>query len=185
MGNLQYRSTVWICQHICADSAFFQDVCPTIPLFKTMMRQNASWGRYAVYITWLHRHFPSQGYIVFRYLKRHHTAWTYSFPYLVWQLEQLLSYTLHKPRRRRFPTLPTKVFSINEQFVMDLVDLQKLAKYNKGYKYLLTLIDVLSIYAWVEPLKSKSATALVEALERLGTRLGPHEPQKVQTDSDP
>lgn len=35
------------------------------------------------------------------------------------QLEQLLSYTLHKPRRRRFPTLPTKVFSINEQFVMD------------------------------------------------------------------
>ena len=67
------------------------------------------------------------------------------------QLEQLLSYTLHKPRRRRFPTLPTKVFSINEQFVMDLVDLQKLARYNKGYKYLLTVIDVLSKYAWVEP----------------------------------
>ena len=34
------------------------------------------------------------------------------------QVEQLLSYTLHKPRRRRFPTLPTKVFSIKEQFVM-------------------------------------------------------------------
>lgn len=34
------------------------------------------------------------------------------------QLEQLLSYTLHKPRRGRFPTLPTNVFSINEQFVM-------------------------------------------------------------------
>ena len=83
---------------------------------------------------------------------------------------------MHKPRRRRFPTLPTKVFSINEQFVMDLVDLQK---------YLLTLIDVLSKYAWVEPLKSKSATALVEALERLWTRLGTREPQKVQTDSDP
>jgi len=29
------------------------------------------------------------------------------------QLQQLLSYTLHKPRRRRFPTLPTLVFSIN------------------------------------------------------------------------
>ena len=29
------------------------------------------------------------------------------------QLEQLLSYTLHKPRRRRFPTLPTNVLSIN------------------------------------------------------------------------
>ena len=101
------------------------------------------------------------------------------------QLQQLLSYTPHKPQRRRFPTLPTLVFTINEQFVMDLVDLQKLAKRNKGYKYLLTVTDVLSKYAWVEPLKSKSATALVEALKRLWTRSGPRQPQKVQTDSDP
>ena len=48
------------------------------------------------------------------------------------QLEQLLSYTLHKPRRRRFPTLPTKVFSINEQFVMDLVDLQEISQIQQG-----------------------------------------------------
>ena len=59
---------------------------------------------------------------------------------------------------------------------MDKVDLQKLAKYNKGYKYLLTVIDVLSKYARVEPYKSKSATALVEALERRWTRLGPRKP---------
>ena len=50
------------------------------------------------------------------------------------ELEPLLSYTLHKPARRRFPTLPTRVFSINEQFVMDLVDVQKLTKYNRGNK---------------------------------------------------
>ena len=69
------------------------------------------------------------------------------------QLQQLLSYTLHKPQRRRFPTLPTLVFTFNEQFVMDLLDLQKLAKYNNSYKYLLTVIDVLSKYSWVEPFK--------------------------------
>ena len=99
------------------------------------------------------------------------------------ELEQVLSYTLHKPRRRRFNTLPTKVFNIDEQFVMDLVDMQKLAKYNKGIKYLLTVIDVFSKFAWVEPLKSKSATAMVEALQRLWKRLGTRLPQKVQTDS--
>ena len=99
------------------------------------------------------------------------------------ELQQVLSYTLHKPRRRRFKTLPTLVFKINEQFVMDLVDLQKLAKYNKGYKYLLTVVDVLSKFAWVEPLKSKSATVMVEALQRLWTRLGDRLPEKVQTDS--
>lgn len=68
---------------------------------------------------------------------------------------------------------------MNEQFVMDLVDLQKLAKWNKGYKYLLTVIDVLSKYAWVEPLKSKSAAQLVAALERLRKRTSPRNPEKV------
>ena len=97
-------------------------------------------------------------------------------------LEPELSYTLHKPARRRFPTLPTKVFSIDEQFVMDLVDVQKLAKYNRGNKYLLTVIDVLSKYAWVEPLKNKGATAMVEGLQRLWKKLGKRTPQSVQTD---
>ena len=88
--------------------------------------------------------------------------------------QQKLSYMLHKPRRRRrFPTLPTLVFGINEQFVMDLVDLQKSAKRNKGHKYLLTVIDVLSKYAWVEPLKSKSAAQLIGALEKLWKRISP------------
>ena len=87
MGNLRYRSTVWICRHLCQDIdiPIPQNVCPTIPFFKVMMKQHASWGRYAVYITWLDRKFPYQGVIVFRYLKRHYPAWTYSFLYLVGQ----------------------------------------------------------------------------------------------------
>ena len=60
---------------------------------------------------------------------------------------------------------------------MDLVDLQKSAKRNKGYKYLLTVIDRnicdLSKYAWVEPLKSKSAAQLIGALEKLWKRISP------------
>ena len=209
MGNLKYRSMVWIRRQLCQDSVIPQDACSPIPLFICMMNQQVSWGRYAVYITWLDQQFPSKRHIVFRYLKRDYPTWMYSYHYLVgqyllyhvtkavWFLYRSLRtriirrckcvrqskqdfpspsettigtaselYRLHKPRRRRFPTLPTKVFSINEKFVMDLVDLQTLAKYNKGYKYLLTVIDVLWKYAWVEPLKSKSATALVEALER-------------------
>ena len=90
---------------------------------------------------------------------------------------------MHKPRRRRFPTLPTMVFGINEQFVMDLVDLQKLVRWNKGYKYFLTVIDVLSKYAWVEPFKSKSGAELVAVLERLWKRLGSRHPERVQTDA--
>ena len=37
-------------------------------------------------------------------------------------LQSVLSYTLHKPRRTRFPTTPTLVFDRDEQWQMDLVD---------------------------------------------------------------
>lgn len=55
-------------------------------------------------------------------------------------IQQQLSYTLHKPRRNHFPTLPTLAFGIDQQWDIDLIDLQKLAKWNKGTKYLLTVM---------------------------------------------
>ena len=37
-------------------------------------------------------------------------------------LEHDLGYTLHKPTRRKFPTLPVKVFTIDEQWTADLIE---------------------------------------------------------------
>jgi len=42
-------------------------------------------------------------------------------------LQSVLSCTLHKPRGTRFPTTPTLVFDGDEQWQMDLVDMQKLS----------------------------------------------------------
>ena len=36
-------------------------------------------------------------------------------------LQRDLGYTLHKPRRRRFPTLPMMVFGMDEQWTVDLI----------------------------------------------------------------
>ena len=47
-------------------------------------------------------------------------------------LQFVLSYTLHKPRRTRFPTTPTLVFDRDKQRQMDLMDMQKLSRWNKG-----------------------------------------------------
>ena len=44
---------------------------------------------------------------------------------------------------------------IDEIFAADLVEMQKFAKLNKGYRYLLTCIDIFSKYSWVIPLKDK------------------------------
>ena len=54
-------------------------------------------------------------------------------------LEQDLAYTLHKPRCRRFPTVPVTVRGLDDQWVADLVEVQPLAKYNRGIRYLLTV----------------------------------------------
>ena len=96
-------------------------------------------------------------------------------------LQQVLSYTLHKPTRKKFPMAPTLVFGRDEQWQMDLVDMQKLSKWNKGYKYMLTVIDVFSKVAWAEPLKTKSAKHMLVALNRL-TQHVPTSPLRVQTD---
>ena len=58
-------------------------------------------------------------------------------------LEQDLAYTLHKPRRRRFPTVPVIVGGLDDQWVADLVEVQPLAKYNRGIRYLLTVVGCL------------------------------------------
>ena len=50
-------------------------------------------------------------------------------------LERDLAYTLHKPRRRHFPTLPVVVGGLVDQSVADLVEVQPLAKYNRGIRY--------------------------------------------------
>ena len=97
-------------------------------------------------------------------------------------LQSVLSYTLHKPRRTRFPTAPTLVFDRDEQWQMDLVDMQKLSRWNRGNKYLLTVIDVLSKYAWAVPIKSKSSMEMIRGLDQIRRQASPRRPLRVQTD---
>ena len=95
-------------------------------------------------------------------------------------LERDLAYTLHKPRRRRFTTLPVIVGGLDDQWVADLVEVQPLAKYNRGIRYLLRVLDVFSKYAWVQPLKAKTGVALVKAFDNI-LKQG-RQPNRFQTD---
>ena len=95
-------------------------------------------------------------------------------------LENDLGHTLHKPRHCKFPTLPVKVFTIDEQWTTDLIEVINISKQNKGFKYLLTVVDVFSKRAWVEPLKNKTAQAVTEAFEKI-LKQG-RKPIQLQTD---
>ncbi|GBM31844.1 hypothetical protein AVEN_56939-1 [Araneus ventricosus] len=63
-------------------------------------------------------------------------------------LEMKDSYSLHKPVRHKFKRNRVIVKGINDQFQSDLVDMQSSSKYNNGFKYLLTCIEIFSEYAW-------------------------------------
>ena len=80
---------------------------------------------------------------------------------------KILSEELHKPRRKKFPRRKIIVNHIDEIFAADLVELQKFAKLNKGYRYLLTCIDIFSKYSWVIPLKDKKGINVKNALEKI------------------
>ena len=97
-------------------------------------------------------------------------------------LQSVLSYTLHKPGRTRFPTTLTLVFDRDDQRQMYLVHMQKLSRWNKGHKYLLTVIDVLSKYAWAVPIKSKSSKEMIRRLEGIRRQASPRQPLRVQAD---
>ena len=98
------------------------------------------------------------------------------------KLETDLGYTLHKPTRRRFRTLPVLVFAIDDQWVADLIEVGNIAKSNRGYRYLLTVVDVLSKYAWVEPVKTKTGKDVTAAFEKILKRSDGRTPRRLQTD---
>ena len=89
-------------------------------------------------------------------------------------------YTLHKPARRHYKRSRVIVPGVDAQFQADLVDVQNLSRYNKGYKYLLTCIDIFSKYAWVVPLKTKQDQELVKAFRTILS--SGRKPNKLQTD---
>ena len=72
---------------------------------------------------------------------------------------------------------------MDDQWVADLVEMQPLKKWNRGMRYLLAVVDVLSKYAWVEPLKAKTGAAVSAAFERILKRARGRHPLRLQADA--
>ena len=74
---------------------------------------------------------------------------------------------LHKPIIKKFEK--RKVYSSLKDNIWgaDLADMQLLSKFNKGFRFLLCVIDIFSKYAWVIPLKDKKGISIVNAFQEL------------------
>ena len=80
---------------------------------------------------------------------------------------QQLAEELHKPITRNFRKRRVISKGIGKIWAADLVEMQKYSKWNKGVKYLLTVIDVFSKYGWIVPLKDKKTESVSSAFDTI------------------
>ena len=66
-----------------------------------------------------------------------------------------LAEELHKPIIRKFKKITVYSRYRDNIWGADLTDMQLIRKFNKGFRFLLCVIDISSKYAWVVPLKDK------------------------------
>jgi hypothetical protein len=77
------------------------------------------------------------------------------------------TYTIHRQATRKFEKNRVMAYYMDELWEADLVDMQEFAQFNSDYKYLLTVIDVLSKFAWAVPIKAKTGIAVASAFNKI------------------
>ena len=80
---------------------------------------------------------------------------------------QQLAEELHKPIIRKIGKRKVHASFKDNIWSADLADMQLLSRYNKGIRFLLCVIDILSKYASVVPLKYKKVISVVKAFQSI------------------
>ncbi|KAL3084890.1 hypothetical protein niasHT_038663 [Heterodera trifolii] len=91
------------------------------------------------------------------------------------------TYTLMRPRRVHFPRAKTVAAGFMTDVQVDLADFQALSRHNRGHRYLLVAVDVLSKRLFVVPLKNKRAEEMLEAFKKLIDQM-PMVPHRIFSD---
>ena len=94
---------------------------------------------------------------------------------------QQLAEELHKPITRNFRKRRVISYGIDKIWAADLIEMQKYSKWNKGAKYLLTVIDVFSKYCWIVALKDKKTESVSFEFDRIFKK-SKRKPEKLLTD---
>lgn len=74
---------------------------------------------------------------------------------------------LHKPARRNYVRRSFDIRGIDETWQADLVEMIPYAKQNKGFNYMLNVIDTMSKFAWSVPVKRKTGQNVTEAMKSI------------------
>ena len=64
---------------------------------------------------------------------------------------------------------------------VDLANMQLISRFNKGFRFLLCVINIFSKYAWVVPLKDKKVISIVNVFQKILYKSG-RKPNKIWVD---
>lgn len=81
------------------------------------------------------------------------------------QWKKQLAKELLRPKRIRFNRRHVYTPGIDDTWTADLAVFEKFARVNKGYRYILVVLDTFSRFAWARPLKRKTGAEVAEAFE--------------------
>lgn len=82
-------------------------------------------------------------------------------------VKRILVKELHKQARKKFQRRRVVMKGIDDLWQADLVEMGNYSAENRDYRYLMTVIDTFSKFAWCAPLKTKSAPDVVRAMEKI------------------
>lgn len=85
-------------------------------------------------------------------------------------MEQVVK-ELFKPTRKSFPRRRTIVKGLNDLWQTDSAEFIPYSKANKGYIFILFMIDCFSKYRWVESVKNKSSVEITKACKNVFKRV--------------
>lgn len=88
---------------------------------------------------------------------------------------------IHKNTRKNFARRSVLLKGIDDLWQADLIDVVSLKMYNKGYKFILVVIDCFSKYAWAVPLKTKSKQEMSQVFASI-LHKSKRQPNNLQTD---
>lgn len=91
------------------------------------------------------------------------------------------AYTMHFPAKRHFKRRQIIVKGIDDTWQADLVDLNNIKHINNDSRYILTIIDVFSKYAWGIPIQDKKAKTITNAFENIFIKFK-RIPKRIHTD---
>lgn len=95
--------------------------------------------------------------------------------------KKLVINELHKPARKNFPRRQTVLKGIHDLYQADLVEMKPYSRINKGYKYILTVIDCFTKVASAVPLKDKSGQSITQGMKGILNKVGKNI-KNLQTD---